>query len=95
MAEREEEKVKIHFQAVGSAPMMRKTKFVIKGSEPFSTLETFLARELKLPKHERFFLYCDSAFAPNPQENLSDLFACFAGKRGELIVNYATTPAYG
>jgi len=69
-------------------------RFLIKKREPFRALEAFLRTELKVPKHERLFLYCDSAFAPSPDEPLADLLACF-GSRGELVVNYSTTGAYG
>jgi len=103
-----EEKVKIHFKAVGNAPIMKQMKcvphnaspcnprrrFMISAREPFRALELFLRNELKVAKHERLFLYCDSAFAPSPEEPLRDLLACF-GSRGELVVNYSTTGAYG
>lgn len=87
-------KVKIHFKAVGSAPIMKDKKFLITATEPFRALEQFLMTELRMGPHERLFLYCDSAFAPSPEEPLRDLFACF-GRQGELVVNYATSGAFG
>mmetsp|Transcript_12553 Transcript_12553/g.39850 ORF Transcript_12553/g.39850 Transcript_12553/m.39850 type:complete len:102 (+) Transcript_12553:65-370(+) len=87
-------KVKIHFKAVGNAPIMRKKTFMINGKEKFRALEVFLRNELGVPPQERLFLYCDSAFAPSPDEPLLDLHQCFAS-RGELIVNYSLTGAYG
>ena len=62
-------------------------------SEP-PLVQTFLAKQLQLPQTERLFLYCDSAFSPVPTEPVGHLYACF-GRGGELIVNYATTGAYG
>ena len=41
------------------------------------------------------FLYCSSAFAPPPDERLSDVKACFAHSDGVLILNYCLQPAWG
>jgi len=54
----------------------------------------FLGKQLRLKPDQRLFCYCDSAFTPSPAEPLDHLFRCF-GQREELIVNYATTGAYG
>ena len=88
------ERVKLHFKAVGSAPLLRRAKLTVNGTEPFHAVQTFLAKQLKLPQTERLFLYCDSAFSPVPTEPVGHLYACF-GRQGELVVNYATTGAYG
>jgi hypothetical protein len=40
------------------------------------------------------FLYCNSAFAPPPDEKLADVASCFHVD-GILILNYCTTPAWG
>ena len=88
------ERVKLHFKAVGSAPLLRKPKLTVNGTEPFHAVQTFLAKQLQLPQTERLFLYCDSAFSPVPTEPVGHLYACF-GRGGELVVNYATTGAYG
>lgn len=87
-------RVKLHFKAVGNAPIMRKAKFMIGGDERFSAVAGFLRDQLKLSESDRLFLYCDSAFTPSPDEPLRDLYECF-GSRGELIVNYSMTGAYG
>ncbi|KAH8097281.1 hypothetical protein JL720_168 [Aureococcus anophagefferens] len=103
-------KIKLHFKAVGNAPIMRKMKFHISGDEPFRSVHRFLrdrrgagaapaaddrrARRLQLSSDRQLFLYCDSAFTPSPVEPLDHLFRCF-GAGGELVVNYATTGAYG
>ena len=110
-------KIKLHFKAVGNAPIMRKMKFHISGDEPFRSVHRFLrdrrgagvrarrrpraaderpprARRLQLSSDKQLFLYCDSAFTPSPVEPLDHLFRCF-GAGGELVVNYATTGAYG
>ena len=88
------ERVKLHFKAVGSAPLLRRAKLTVNGNEPFHAVQTFLAKQLQLPQTERLFLYCDSAFSPVPTEPVGHLYACF-GRGGELVVNYATTGAYG
>ncbi|EGB12519.1 hypothetical protein AURANDRAFT_9220, partial [Aureococcus anophagefferens] len=83
-------KIKLHFKAVGNAPIMRKMKFHISGDEPFRSVHRFLRDR----RGAGLFLYCDSAFTPSPVEPLDHLFRCF-GAGGELVVNYATTGAYG
>lgn len=40
------------------------------------------------------FLYCNSAFAPPPDELVSDVATCFHVD-GVLLLNYCTTPAWG
>ena len=55
----------------------------VNGTEPFHSVQTFLAKQLQLPQTERLFLYCDSAFTPSPVEPLDHLFRCF-GAGGKL-----------
>ncbi|CAB9505117.1 like protein ATG12 [Seminavis robusta] len=90
-----EEKVKVHFVAVGSAPMMKKTKFQIGADQRFSSVITFLRKILKLSgTGSSLFLYCNSAFAPGPDECVGDLRDCF-NVRGELVINYSLQEAWG
>lgn len=84
-----DEKVKVHFVAVGSAPIMKKTKFLIGSQQRFSSVTTFLRKMLKLDNSgSSLFLYCNSAFAPGPDELVADLRDCF-NIRGELVIHYA------
>jgi ubiquitin-like protein ATG12 len=86
--------VKIHFRPVGGAAIMRKNKFVIGGKEEFASIDIFLRRQLRMDPSDPLFLYCNSAFAPSPDQQLASLFVCFQ-VAGELIVNYSTTGAWG
>jgi ubiquitin-like protein ATG12 len=88
------EKVKVHFVAVGAAPIMKKTKFQISADQPFAAVTTFLRKMLKLGVGESLFLYCGSAFAPSPDELLRDLRDAFA-VREELVVHYSLQEAWG
>ena len=83
-----DEKVKVHFVAVGSAPIMKKTKFLIGSQQRFSSVTTFLRKMLKMNGSSALFLYCNSAFAPGPDELVADLRDCF-NVRGELVLHYA------
>eukprot|EP00549_Striatella_unipunctata_P003550 CAMPEP_0118708332 /NCGR_PEP_ID=MMETSP0800-20121206/21811_1 /TAXON_ID=210618 ORGANISM="Striatella unipunctata, Strain CCMP2910" /NCGR_SAMPLE_ID=MMETSP0800 /ASSEMBLY_ACC=CAM_ASM_000638 /LENGTH=108 /DNA_ID=CAMNT_0006611479 /DNA_START=132 /DNA_END=458 /DNA_ORIENTATION=+ len=87
-------KVKVHFCAVGSAPLMKKNKFQIGSEQSFSAVTGFLRRMLKLDAGASLFLYCNSAFCPGPDEALSDLDDCFS-IRGELVINYSLQEAWG
>jgi len=87
-------KVKVHFQAVGAAPIMRKNKFQIGGGERFAVIPNFLRKQLKLEPNAPLFVYCNSAFCPSPEQRLGDIHACF--QRGqELILNYSVQEAWG
>ena len=37
-------KIKVHFRSVGQAPVMKKNKFMIQSTQPFSTLAAFLRK---------------------------------------------------
>lgn len=67
-------KIKVHFQAVGSAPILRKTKFAIGANEKFAVIPIFLRKHLQLDEHAPLFVYCNSAFCPNLDQRISDLF---------------------
>uniref|UniRef100_A0A6U2ITK3 Ubiquitin-like protein ATG12 n=1 Tax=Pseudictyota dubia TaxID=2749911 RepID=A0A6U2ITK3_9STRA len=89
-------KVKVHFVAVGSAPLMKKTKFAVASDQRFAFVASFLRRMLKLgtDSGDSLFLYVNSAFVPSPDELLGDLNECFS-VRGELVVHYALQEAWG
>ena len=44
-----DDKVKIHFVAVGSAPILKRTKFQISADQRFAAVHVFLRKLLKLP----------------------------------------------
>lgn len=86
-------KVKIHFVAVGSAPLMKRTKFQIGSDQRFAAVIGFLRKMLKLGQGS-LFLYVNAAFVPSPDELVGDLDDCFA-VRGELIIHYSLQEAWG
>ncbi|KAJ0264010.1 Ubiquitin-like protein ATG12B [Hirschfeldia incana] len=85
------EKVIIHLRAVGAAPRLIKDKFKISGSEKFAKVIDFLGKQLH---SDSVFVYVNSAFSPNPDELVIDLFNNF-GIGGKLVVNYASSMAWG
>ncbi|KAG7571482.1 hypothetical protein FFLO_00498 [Filobasidium floriforme] len=94
-------KVIVRFKSVGSAPIMKQNYYKITGSHPFSAVHTFLRKELGWGKPGgtsatggELFLYINSAFAPAPDDTVSNLYKSFQTD-GQLIVNYSTTPAWG
>jgi ubiquitin-like protein ATG12 len=89
------EKVKVHFVSVGSAPILKKSKFQISSDQRFASVHAFLRKVLKLQATgDQLFLYLQAAFCPGPDELVGDLNACFA-KRGELVIHYSLQPAWG
>jgi ubiquitin-like protein ATG12 len=88
--------VKIQFKAVGSAPVLKKTKFRVPGTETFAGLAKTLRQLLGCTPADELHLYISSAFAPLPDQLLSDLLDCFGTEaEGELIVSYSSSAAYG
>jgi ubiquitin-like protein ATG12 len=89
------DKVKIHFVPVGSAPLMKKSKFGIASDQRFSSVVAFLRKILKLGgTGDSLFLYVNSAFVPSPDELVGDLNECFS-VRGELVLHYSLQEAWG
>lgn len=87
-------KTKIHFVPVGSAPLMKKTKFAIASDQRFSSVITFLRKMLKLAgTGGSLFLYIN-CFVPSPDQLVGDLDECFS-VRGELVVHYSLQEAWG
>ena len=96
------DKVKVHFVAVGSAPILKKTKFQIAANQRFAAVTAFLRKMLKLHddnndntgQSQALFLYCHSAFVPGPDELVGDLRDCFS-VRDELVIHYSLQEAWG
>ena len=88
------DKVKVHFVAVGSAPIMKRTKFQIGADQRFAAVVAFLRKMLKLQDSSALFLYIQSAFVPSPEENVGDLRDIFS-VRDELVIHYSLQEAWG
>eukprot|EP00940_MAST-03C_sp_MAST-3C-sp2_P002740 g2740.t1 len=86
--------VKIHFKAVGGAPIMKRRKFKMKPDRAWSVVSSFLRKQLKLKTTEPLFTYVNSAFSPSPDQLVGNLFESFQ-INDELIVNYCRTNAWG
>jgi ubiquitin-like protein ATG12 len=87
-------KVKIHFVAVGSSPLLKKTKFQVAADQRFAFLQSFLRKQLQLPASASLFLYCHSSFAPGPDASVGELRDAWA-VRDELVVHYCLQEAWG
>lgn len=100
------EKIKVHLVAVGSAPILKKSKFLMNANDQFGVANTFLRKILKMqqsttttassatPSSSSLFLYINAAFVPSPDERIGDLYDCF-GIRGELVIHYSLQEAWG
>lgn len=94
-----DQKIKVHFVAVGSAPMLKRSKFKMNADDEFMVAISFLRKLLKLTADEEgtispLFIYVNSTFMPAPDERIGDLFDCFA-KTGELVLSYSLQEAWG
>ena len=103
-----QKKIKVHLVAVGSAPILKKSKFLMNRTDNFGVAISFLRKRLKLgdnsssstatstssPSSSSLFLYINSAFVPCPTEQIGDLYDCF-GMREELVIHYSLQEAWG
>ncbi|KAH9566005.1 hypothetical protein CY35_04G109000 [Sphagnum magellanicum] len=64
-------KVVVFFKAIGDAPILKQSKFKIGGVEKFAKVIEFLRKQVH---RETLFVYINSGFSPNPDENIWDLF---------------------
>jgi ubiquitin-like protein ATG12 len=89
-------KVKVHFQAVGGAPILKRSKFQISADQRFSSVHTFLRKQLKIQENAQsnLFLYCQSAFVPSMDCLVGELRDSFA-VRDELVIHYSLQEAWG
>lgn len=63
----------------------------IGAAERFAKVIEFLRKQVH---RDTLFVYINSAFSPNPDELVADLFDNFA-LEGKLVVNYACSLAWG
>ena len=49
---------------------------------------------IRVKEGDPLFLFCNSAFAPSPDEQIKSLLDCF-GVNNELIINYQIAGAWG
>ncbi|KAL3824489.1 hypothetical protein ACJIZ3_020518 [Penstemon smallii] len=102
----ETRKVVVHLRATGDAPILKQAKFKIAGADKFVKVIDFLCRQLH---RDTLFVYINSAFSPNPDELVTDLYNALVqvclltsvyvqqnfGFDGKLVVNYACSMAWG
>ncbi|KAK4395073.1 Ubiquitin-like protein ATG12 [Sesamum angolense] len=67
----ETRKVVVHLRATGDAPILKQAKFKIAGTDKFVKVIDFLRRQLH---RDTLFVYVNSAFSPNPDELVIDLY---------------------
>ena len=91
----EEAKVKVHFKAVGGAPILKKAKFLLRSSSTVADVVRFLRDvALKLPERDPLFVYVNQSFAPALDQTMGSLHACF-NTNDELVLHYAIQLSWG
>ena len=91
---REDGKVVVHFRHVGAAPVLAQQKFKLPAAAKVEVATQLLRSKLGFAADAPLFLYCNSSFAPPPDELIMDTATCFH-VGGVLILNYSVTPAWG
>jgi len=90
-----EPSVKVHFKAVGGAPILARTKFNIKSSVTLWGVAENLHKLTKVPAHEPLFVYVNQSFAPALDQTVGSLHACFKTGADELVLHYAIQQTWG
>ncbi|KAG2613946.1 hypothetical protein PVAP13_4KG382300 [Panicum virgatum] len=88
MAAEVDRKVVVHVRSTGDAPILKQSKCDF---HKFLKVIEFRRRQLH---QDTLFVYINSAFSPNPDELVVDLYNNF-GIDGKLVVNYALSAAWG
>jgi ubiquitin-like protein ATG12 len=73
-----DDKVKIHFVAVGSAPILKRTKFQISADQRFAAVHVFLRKLLKLPSIDNHSSSSSSSSSNTSSRNNLFLYCCSA-----------------
>ncbi|PSR71667.1 hypothetical protein PHLCEN_2v12520 [Hermanssonia centrifuga] len=72
--EKNPSKVVVRFKAVGNAPIMKRNLYQITAANKFQAVIQFLRRELGWKAEDPLFTYINLAFAPAPDDTVSNLF---------------------
>jgi ubiquitin-like protein ATG12 len=88
-----QEKYKILLVGVGNAPMLKKKKFLLSGSDHFQSLQARLKRMLKVPASSDLYLYVNQSFIPAPEDLIGDLGDLFSVGE-ELHIHYSLQKAF-
>ncbi|KAI1141379.1 ubiquitin-like autophagy protein Apg12 [Hypoxylon sp. FL0543] len=91
----DQEKIRVRFKAVGSAPQLKQEVRRISATQKFEAVVSHLRKLLRLNPTDGLFLYVNSAFAPALDEVVGNLHRCFKDSNDQLIVVYSITPAFG
>ncbi|VDM25195.1 unnamed protein product [Toxocara canis] len=93
--EMSEGKVEILLKAVGDAPIMKQSKWVVDSKKTIAELTAFVRQYLKVDDGESVFLFVNQCFAPSPDQTLANLAECFASANCKLVLHYSKTSAWG
>lgn len=89
-----EKKIEIILKNVGSAPVPKKSKWVVRASSTVSDISKFVIKYLNLDKDQSLFIYVNQSFAPALDQTIENLFDCFESDK-KLVLYYATSQAWG
>jgi len=87
-------KTKVHLIAVGSAPLLKKSKFLLPSTSTFGTLQTRLRKMLQLGEDASLYLYVQQSFVPSEEDWIGDLDDLYS-TRDELQIHYSLLEAWG
>jgi len=88
------QRITLVLKSAGNAPQLKQTKFHVARDKTVAWVLTFLRKATKLDASESLFLYVNQSFSPSLDFELGPLYDCYKAS-DSLLINYATTPAWG
>jgi len=88
------QKIEIRLQAAGDAPIMKQKNYKVDGEKQISWILAFIRKYLKLEPQDNLFVYVNQAFAPSPDQTVTNLAECF-GQDNKLVLYYSRSQAWG
>ena len=86
------QRIIVNLRAVSAAPILLQNKFTVAAEKNFSTVESFLRKQLLI---KTVYCYIDASFEIQSDQSIYDLFECFGDKeRNELLIYYSIDPVW-
>jgi ubiquitin-like protein ATG12 len=90
----DQSKVLVEFRNAGDARRLAKNIVRINRNKRVLDLYNYLIAKLSIPKEETLYLFVSTAFKPALDEEIGDLYDCFA-VRNMLTIFYCGKEAWG
>ncbi len=74
---------------------MKQKNYKVDGEKKIEWILAFIRKYLKLSEAEQIFVYVNQAFSPSPDQTVRNIYECFGGGDGKLVLYYSKTQMWG